>query len=89
MNQGKRGGQFQIPVSFVRWLVIWKQLIDYRGLEGVTRKLAHLHLIPAYPDYTTIWHRVHALTPPLRMPDYQDLELGSDGTGLKTSNAGE
>jgi hypothetical protein len=23
------------------------------------------------------------------MPDYRDLELASDGTGLKTSNAGE
>jgi hypothetical protein len=89
MNQGKRGGQYRIPDSFVRWLVIWKQLIDYRGLEGVTRKLAELHLIPAAPDYTTIWYRIHALTPTLRMPEYRDLELASDGTGLKTSNAGE
>ncbi|MGI0053020.1 MAG: IS5/IS1182 family transposase, partial [Thermoplasmata archaeon] len=31
MNRGKRGGQFRIPESFVRWLVIWKQLVDYRG----------------------------------------------------------
>jgi hypothetical protein len=89
MNWHKRGGQFLFPESFVRWLVIWKQLVDYRGLEGVTRQLAQFGLIPLAPDYSTIWHRIHALRPPLRMPDYRDLELGSDGTGLKTSNAGE
>jgi len=89
MNRGKRGGQYQIPNSFVRWLVIWKQLLDYRGLEGITRKLAELGLIPTYPDYTTIWHRIHGLTPTLKMPQYSELELASDGTGMKTSNAGE
>jgi hypothetical protein len=89
MNRGKRGGQYQIPDSFVRWLVIWKQLLDYRALEGITRKLAELGLIPTYPDYTTIWHRIHGLTPTLKMPKYSELELASDGTGMKTSNAGE
>ncbi|EQD76890.1 transposase ISC1058 [mine drainage metagenome] len=89
MNRGKRGGRYLIPESFVRWLVIWKQLIDYRGLEGITRKMAELRLIPTYPDYTTLWHRLHRLTPALKMPKYSELELASDGTGLKTSNAGE
>ena len=89
MNRGKRGGQYRIPESFVRWLVIWKQLVDYRGLEGITRQLAALRLIPTYPDYTTLWHRIHGLTPALKLPKYSDLELASDGTGLKTSNAGE
>ena len=89
MNRGKRGGQYRIPESFVRWLVIWKQLIDYRGLEGITRKLAELRVIPTYPDYTTLWHRIHGLIPALKMPKYSELELASDGTGLKTSNAGE
>lgn len=89
MNRGKRGGQYQIPESFVRWLVIWKQLVDYRGLEGITRRMVKLGLIPHAPDYTTLWHRLHHLTPEVRMPEYQDLELASDGTGLKTTNAGE
>ena len=89
MNQGKRGGQYRIPESFVRWLVVWKQLIDYRGLEGITRRMAELGLIPTSPDYTTLWHRLHGLTPAVRLPKYSDLELASDGTGLKTSNAGE
>lgn len=89
MNRGKRGGQFRFPVSFIEWLVVWKQFLDYRSLEGVTRKLAELHCIPEAPDYTTLWHRLHRLHPALRMPDYQDLDVASDGTGLKTSNAGE
>ena len=89
MNRGKRGGPYRFPSSFVRWLVIWKQLVDYRGLEGITRKMAELGRIPASADYTTLWHRIHARIPELKMPRYSDLELAWDGTGLKTSNAGE
>ncbi|EQD30497.1 transposase ISC1058, partial [mine drainage metagenome] len=89
MNRGKRGGQYRIPESFVRWRVIWKQLIDYRGLEGITRRMAQLGLIPTSADYTPLWHRIHGLIPAVKMPKYSDLELASDGTGLKTSNAGE
>ncbi len=89
MNRGKRGGQYRVPESFVRWLVVWKQWVDYRGLEGLTRKLVELGLIPHAPDYTTLWHRLHGLTPTLRLPRIEELELASDGTGLKTTNAGE
>ncbi len=51
--------------------------------------MVQLGLIPHAPDYTTLWHRLHGLTPTVRMPNYPDLELASDGTGRKTSNAGE
>jgi len=64
-------------------------LIDYRGLEGIARKLAEYKLIPYSGDYTTLWNRIHKIKPKIIMPDYKDLELSSDGTGLKTSNAGE
>ena len=91
MNHGKRGGQYRLPESFVRWLVIWKQFLDYRSLEGLTRLLAALGVIPASTsaDYTTLWHRIHEMTPEVKLPKYTDLELASDGSGLKTSNAGE
>ncbi len=89
MNRGKRGGQYRVPESFVRWLVVWKQWVDYRGLEGLTRKFVELGLTPHAPDYTTLWHRLHGLTPTLRLPRIEELELASDGTGLKTTNAGE
>ncbi|MGC9193718.1 MAG: hypothetical protein ACP5FQ_07510, partial [Thermoplasmata archaeon] len=65
------------------------QLIDYRGLEGIGRMLAKYKLIPYFGDYTTLWNRIHKIKPKIIMPDYKDLELASDGTGLKTSNAGE
>jgi len=89
LNRGKRGGQFRFPPSFVRWLVIWKQLLDYRSLEGLTRRLAALRLIPAFADYTTLWHRLHRETPEVKLPKFTELELASDGSGLKTTNAGE
>lgn len=89
MNRGRRGGQYRIPESFIRWLVIWMQLIDYRGLEGITRRPAGLGLVPTFADYTTLWHRLHGFTPAVRLPKYSDLELASEGTGSKTSNAGE
>ncbi|EQD53949.1 transposase ISC1058, partial [mine drainage metagenome] len=89
MHDGKRGGQYQFPNSFVRWLVIWKQFLDYRSLEGLTRRFAALRLIPAAADYTTLWHRLHGMVPEVKLPKYSELELATDGTGLKTSNAGE
>ncbi len=89
MNGSRRGRQFEFPDSLIKWLVIWKQLVDYRGLEGITGKLHEYGLIPDYPDYTTIWHRIHDLVTEIRMPDYSDLDPASDGTGLKASNAGE
>jgi len=45
--------------------------------------------IPEYNDYTTIWHRVHDLTPEIKLPTNKELEVASDGSGLKTNNAGE
>ena len=89
MNRGKRGGQFRFPPSFVRWLVIWKQFLDYRSLEGLTRRLAALGLIPEAADHTTLWHRLHGMAPEVKLPKFTELELATDGTGLKTSNAGE
>lgn len=91
MNRDKRGGRYRLPESFVRWLVIWKQFLDYRSLEGLIRQLATLGIIPSSTsaDYTTLWHRLHHLTPAVKLPKFTDLELATDGSGLKTGNAGE
>ena len=58
-------------------------------MEGIARKLSGFGLIPEYDDYTTIWYRVHNFKPDIQLPDYGDLEVGCDGTGLKTNNAGQ
>ena len=89
MNKGKVGAPFKFPGSFMEWQAVWHQWLDYRGLEGIARKLSGFGLIPEYDDYTTIWYRVHNFKPDIQLPDYDDLEVGCDGTGLKTNNAGQ
>ena len=56
MNDGKRGSPFLFPESFMRFMMLWKQYLDYRGLEGMARSLKKMHIIPEYGDYTTIWY---------------------------------
>jgi hypothetical protein len=89
MNKNKRGGQYLFPKTFIEWEAVWHQLVDYRGLEGITRKLAEAKLIPRYNDYTTIWHRVHNFKPKINLPADNNLQVKSDGTGLKINNRGE
>ena len=89
MNRNKRGGQYKFPRSLMKWFMVWKQLLDYRGLEGIARKMSYLNLIPDFPDFSTIWNRIHYSTPEISLPSFKEAEVGSDGTGLKTRNAGE
>ncbi|EQD76499.1 transposase IS4 family protein, partial [mine drainage metagenome] len=88
MNKGKRGSPYRFPVSFMQLMMIWHQHLDYRALEGIARSLVDLGLIPKYGDYTTIWYRIHDKMPELDISGMQYAELGTDGTGLKTNNAG-
>ena len=64
-------------------------MVNYMGLEGIARKLARFCLVPEYDDYTTIWYRIHNMKPEVSVPDYDDLEIGCDGSGLKSNNAGQ
>ena len=89
MNEGKVGAPFLFPESFMKWQAVWHQFVDYRGLEGIARKLSKFGLIPEYDDYTTAWYRIHKMKPEIVLPDYDELEVGSDGSGLKSNNAGE
>jgi hypothetical protein len=84
-NKNKRGGQYKFPDSFIKWEAVWKQWVDYRGLEGIARSLAMMCFIPKYNDYTTIWHRVHDMIPEIELPTDKDLEVATDGSGLKTN----
>ncbi|MEM3312173.1 MAG: hypothetical protein QW042_04485 [Thermoplasmata archaeon] len=70
-------------------MAVWHQLVDYRGLEGIGRMLAKYNLIPYFGDYTTLWNRIHKIKLEIIIPENKEVELASDGTGLKTSNAGE
>jgi len=88
MNNSKVGVPYKFPESFIKLMAILHQYIDYRGLEGIARKLADYELIPYFSDYTTLWRRIHDFKPELDRPEYKEIEIASDGTGLKTTNAG-
>ncbi len=88
MNRGKRGSPYRFPESFMKFMLIWKQYLDYRGLEGMARSMMDLNLIPEYGDYTTIWTRIHDLRPDLGIAGMEYADIGTDGTGMKTNNAG-
>lgn len=89
MNRGKVGAPFLFPESFMKWQAVWHQFVDYRGLEGIARSLERLKMIPKHDNYGTVWYRVHDMKPEIALPDYNDLDAGTDGSGLKTNNAGE
>lgn len=89
MNEGKRGGQYKFPESYIRWQVVWKQWVDYRGLEGISRSLARYGFVPEYADYSTTWNRVHSMVPEIALPTEEELEVATDGSGLKSGSAGE
>jgi hypothetical protein len=81
MNKGKRGGQYKFPNSFMKCLAVWKQWIDYRGLEGIARSFTKLGLIPKYSDFSSIWHRIHSMIPEIFLPTADGVEVASDGSG--------
>ncbi len=88
MNKGKRGGQYKFPQSFINWLSVWHQWLDYRSLEGFAKRLAQLKLIPSYEDFTTAWYRLHNFKPKVEIPSHQKLNLSSDGSGFRMTNGG-
>ena len=88
MNMGKRGSPYMFPESFMMFMMIWHQYLDYRGLEGMARSLVDLGIIPYYGDYTTVWHRILDMKPVLNISGMKYAEIRTDGTGMKTNNAG-
>ena len=54
----------------------------------MARSLANIRIIPYYGDCTTVWHRIHDMRPSLDISGLQNMSIGTDGTGLKTNNAG-
>ena len=54
----------------------------------MARSLVNMGIIPYYGDYTTVWHRIHDMQPCLDISGLESISIGTDGTGLKTNNAG-
>ena len=88
MNRGKVGSKYEFPESLIRLQAVWHQWVDYRGIEGVTRKLVEAAQMPAFNDYTTINRRVNRLDIRFELP-FKDCCVSTDGSGMKFENSGE
>jgi len=89
MNTGKRGTPYQFPNSLIELQAVWHQLIDYRGIEGITRKLVELGKLRNYNDYSTINRRVNKIDINFELPKQKNISVSCDGSGMKMTNSGE
>lgn len=89
MNDGKVGAQYEFPESLIRLQAVWHQWIDYRGIEGITRKLVEVAKLPEFNDYSTISRRVNKTKIEFKLPQGGSCCMSTDGSGMKFENAGE
>ena len=57
-------------------------------MEGISRKLAELRVIPYFEDFSTAWHRIHNFIPDIKLPTFKELNISTDGTGMRARNSG-
>ena len=92
MNNGKEGGRYRYPESFIKLLaIVHAYVLPYRQLEGFMRGLCqHVDGLKA-PDYTTIWWRVSKMKVDLasNVQLNKDVTIAVDSSGIKVSNRGE
>ena len=89
MNRGKVGARYGFPESLIRLQAVWHQWVDYRGIEGVTRKLVEVAGLPDFYDYSTINRRVNKMKIEFKLPLCGSCAVSTDGSGMKFENAGE
>jgi len=92
MNEGKEGGRYRYPESFIKLLaIVHAYVLPYRQLEGFMRGLSqHIDGLEA-PDYTTIWWRIAKMKVDLAscVELDKDVTIAVDSSGIKVSNRGE
>jgi hypothetical protein len=89
MNHNKCGAPFQFPESLIKLQAVWAQLVDYREVEGITRRVCAAAQIPDFNDYSTINRRVNKLDLHFELPKQGFVSVSTDGTGMKLTNSGE
>jgi len=89
MNKGKRGKPYEYPESLIMLQGVWHQWVDYRGIEGITRKMAEYGIVPMHNDFSTINRRVNNLDITFALPLSGNVSVACDGTGMKLENGGE
>lgn len=86
MNEGKRGARYEYPDSFMAFLAMLRPWIDYRGLEGVARKLVSFGKLPQASDFSTACRRINRMDPDIELP--ASCCASTDGSGMEFGNAG-
>ena len=89
MNKRKKGSPYEFPNSLINLQGIWHQWVDYRGIEGITRKLVEFGKLKKCNDYSTINRRVNKIDASFELPKYGSISVSCDGSGIKMSNSGE
>ena len=89
MNKGKRGSPYKFPNSLINLQGVWHQWVDYRGIEGITRKLVEFDKLKKYNDYSTINRRVNKIETDFELPKQGSVSVSCDGSGMKMTNRGE
>jgi hypothetical protein len=89
MNTNKRGAPFEFPESLIKFQAVLSQWINFRGLEGVTRKLWEYTNLPKFNDFSTINRRVNKIQTTFELPKEGNISVSTDGTGMKMTNRGE
>jgi hypothetical protein len=90
MNEDKVGRPYLFPKSLIELqAVLHAKKIDYRMIEGVTRKLCEIGQLPDYNDYSTVNRRVNQLDLKIAPPKSNNLVVFSDGTACQAVAGGE
>lgn len=90
MNKNKVGRPYQFPKGMIELQGLWHAIgYDYRGIEGITRKLVETAQLREYDDYTTANRRINQLSLTFLPPQDDHIVIGSDGTGLRAESGGE
>ena len=89
MNKGKKGHPYEFPESLIEFQAVLNQWVNFRGIEGVTRKVESYSLIPKHNDYSSAFRRIKKMNTDIERPEIKKISATTDGSGMKMNSAGE
>ena len=89
MNRNKVGARYEYPESLIEFLAVLYQWIDFRGLEGFSRKLVEYKFLPQATDFSTINRRINKMDVVFKLPKDKNICVAVDKSGMKFENSGE
>ena len=89
MNTDKKGHPYEFPESLIYFQAVINQWVNYRGIEGVTRKIESYALIPKHNDYSSAFRRIQKMNTDIERPEIKKVSATTDGSGIKMNSAGE